>query len=369
MLKPKILNRNHLHKTVLAFITFVLLITLFSGCGKRKPPLPPKERVTQRVDIKGVQQGNQVILRWTMPARNAVEGNTLNIDRIDVYRLIEKLSAPLSLSEDDFVSQSTLIKSIPVSNGDFSFSEITYTDILEFSGQPARLRYAIRFVNSSGQKASFSNFLLIQPQSAISENPKNLIGTYSQSAINLEWEKPQLNVDGTQPANILGYNIYRREGNDGEAKVLNKIPFKDTNFSDQFFDFDTSYSYFVRTVSSGNNGEPIESLNSNIYIVKPTDKFPPNFPEAITIAAAPNVISIFFAANIEKDIAGYKIYRSDDSSVPKENWELITQEIIKNNSYTDSKVEPGKTYFYYITAVDKFGNESQPSEIVNETAL
>lgn len=369
MLKQKKLNKNRLHKTGLAFITLALLIILYGGCGKRKPPLPPNERVSQRVEIKGVQQGNQVILNWTMPARNAAESNTLNIDRIDVYRLIEPLSAPLSLSEEDFASRSTLIKSIPVSADDFAFSKITYTDTLEFSGQAARLRYAIRFVNSSGQKAAFSNFLLIQPESRIAENPTNLNGIYSQDAIVLNWEKPQANVDGTQPANILGYNIYRRTGNDADAKILNKTPLKDTNYSDEFFEFGTDYSYFVRTVSLGNDGAPIESLSSNTFDVKPSDTFAPTPPNAITIAAAPNVISIFFAANIEKDIAGYKIYRSTDKQIPKENWELLTTELLKNNTFADSKVEAGKTYYYYLSAVDKFGNESEPSEIVSETAL
>ena len=41
------------------------------SCGKRKPPLPPKERVLQNVEITGFQRGNQVILSWKMPARNA----------------------------------------------------------------------------------------------------------------------------------------------------------------------------------------------------------------------------------------------------------------------------------------------------------
>ena len=369
MLKLKKLSQNRLHKAWLAFITIALLMSLIGGCGKRKPPLPPKERVSQRVEIKGVQQGNQVILSWIMPARNAGEGNTLNIDRIDVYRLIEPLTAPLSLSEEDFASRSTLIKSIPVTDEDFSFTKLTYTDALEFSGQAARLRYAIRFVNSSGQKAAFSNFLLIQPQSRIAENPTNLSGTFSQDSIELNWEKPQTNVDGTQPANILGYNIYRRAGSDADAKILNKTPLRDTNYTDEFFEFVTNYSYFVRTVSLGSDGAPIESLSSNTFNVKPADTFAPTSPNAITIAAAPNVISIFFAANIEKDIAGYGIYRSTDKEIPLENWELLTPEILKNNTFSDSKVEAGKTYYYYLIAVDKFGNESQPSEVVSETAL
>ena len=49
-------------KAPLALIAVVSLIGL--SCGKRKPPLPPKERVSQRVEISGFQRGNQVILSF-----------------------------------------------------------------------------------------------------------------------------------------------------------------------------------------------------------------------------------------------------------------------------------------------------------------
>lgn len=369
MLNQETLNRSLLHKAGTALITFALLIFLNVGCGKRKPPLPPTERVSQRVEIKGFQQGRQVILSWTMPARNAGEDNTLNIDRIDIYRLIEALDTPLSLSEEDFASRSTLIKSIPITDNEFSLKILIYTDTLEFSGQAARIRYAIRFVNNSGQKAAFSNFLLIQPESRIAENPTNLIGSYIQDAIVLKWEKPRSNVDGTQPANILGYNLYRRTGNEADAKILNSAPLKNTDYSDEFFEFGSQYTYFVRSVSLGINGDPIESSSSNAVEIKPLDTFAPNPPNAITVASAPNVISIFFAANVEKDIAGYKIYRTTDAQIPMENWELLTPEILKVNTFSDSKVEAGKSYYYYLIAVDKFGNESNPSETVSEIAL
>ena len=91
-------------------------------------------------------------------------------------------------------------------------------------------------------------------------------------------------------------------------------------------------------------------------------------PAAITIAAAPGTISIFFAANSEPDIAGYKIFRSDDSAMPKSSWTILTKEPSPNNTFQDSNIKSGKKYFYFVTAVDKFGNESLPSEVVSETA-
>ena len=79
-------------------------------------------------------------------------------------------------------------------------------------------------------------------------------------------------------------------------------------------------------------------------------------------------ISIFFAVNPEKDIAGYKIYRSTDPSLEKSKWTLLTPQLLTSNTFQDKSVESGKTYYYYLTATDSSGNVSQPSEVVSEQA-
>src|SRR6186997_3256403 len=118
-------------KAPLALIAVVSLMGL--SCGKRKPPLPPKERVEQRVEISGFQRGNQVILSWKMPARNAPQGNTLHIDRADIYRLAEPLSSPQGLSEGEFASRSTLIATLNIGDDDFAMKTLNYADTLQFA--------------------------------------------------------------------------------------------------------------------------------------------------------------------------------------------------------------------------------------------
>jgi predicted phage tail protein len=353
-------------KATLAFIFFALLIGL--SCGKRKPPLPPVEKTTQRADISGVQRGNIITLSWNLPAQNTPSGNTLNISRADVYRLAESLTAPLTLSEEEFASRSTLISTLPVSARDFQRGQITFADTLQFTGQPARLRYAVRFVNAAGQKAVFSNFLLIEPTTKVAGIPTQLAAQVSGNGILLAWNAPKENVDGSTPANIIGYNVYRVSSADDSATVLNKTPLTENKFNDQSFDFGADYKYFVRTVSLGGGGEPLESLDSNIIELKPKDTFAPRPPSAITIAAAPGNLSIFFAANTERDLAGYQVYRSNSSDQPLSDWTLLTKELLTTNTYRDTNVQSGKTYFYYLTAVDKNGNVSEASEKISEIA-
>jgi fibronectin type 3 domain-containing protein len=108
-------------------------------------------------------------------------------------------------------------------------------------------------------------------------------------------------------------------------------------------------------------------LNSNSVEVAPVDIYPPSAPSGVSIAPAPGRLSLFFAANSEPDIAGYLIYRSTDPNQPKP-WTLLTQTMLTKTTFTDENVDPGKTYYYYIIAVDTAGNKSQPSEVVSETA-
>ncbi|MEQ1921177.1 MAG: hypothetical protein ABL952_01595 [Pyrinomonadaceae bacterium] len=337
------------------------------GCGKRGAPVPPKERVLQRVEISGFQRGNQVILTWQMPVSNAPVGNVQNISRADIYRLAEPVNSPQALSEEEFANRSSLITAMPISDSDFGNKMLQFKDTLQFAGQAARLRYAIRFVNSSGQKAAFSNSLLIEPASKIANGPASLLAEASQDAVLLKWQAPTSNIDGSQPVSVLGYNVYRSNSEKEPANLLNKTPITTTSFDDEFFDFSKDYYYFVRAVSVGVQAEPVESVESNILKFKAIDSFAPSAPSAITVAAAPNAISIFFAVNPEKDIAGYRIYRSINKDRAKDKWELLTPQLLQTNTYQDTKVESGKTYYYYITATDKTGNVSSLSDVVSET--
>ncbi len=94
-------------------------------------------------------------------------------------------------------------------------------------------------------------------------------------------------------------------------------------YEDEFFEFNKDCYYFVRAVSVG--------------------------------------------TQIEKDIAGYKIYRTTDPTLPQPDWQLLTPDLLKTNTFQDTRVESGKTYYYYLTATDTAGNVSEMSQVVSET--
>ncbi len=352
-------------------IALALLIVV-AGCGRRRPPLPPVERVQQRTELlSGVQRGNQVILSWPAPLRNAPDKSVQSIRRIDVYRLAERPTAPLPLTEEEFAARSTLVGSVIYDQIRDATDTITYTDTLGLAGEPARLRYAVRYVNAAGQRAAFSNFLLIEPSARIAQ-PPTLVATgkeINETSIIINWQPPAANIDGSTPVNVLGYNLYRAdESQTGSSQTpINSALISGTQYTDQSFQFGENYTYIVRSVSLGTGGAQVESLNSNILSVSPRDIFAPSPPASLTIAAAPGRLSIFFPANPEPDIAGYNIYRSTDQDLPKERWTKLSPALLTRTTFQDENVESGKRYYYYLTATDQAGNVSQPSEVVSET--
>ena len=342
-------------------------------CGKRRPPLPPVERIPQRTEsLSGAQRGNQVILSWPAPQRNAAEGSVQSIRRVDVYRVAEKPNSPLPMTEDEFAARATLIGSVGYDEIKRASDSLTYTDTLELAGVPARLRYAVRYVNAAGQSAAFSNFYLMEPAPKVA-GPPTIIKTgneYSETANTITWEAPKTNIDGSTPVNLLGFNIYRSDASKPQTRLslLNQEPVTATQYQDRSFKFGDKYVYVLRSVSLGTEGKPIESLDSNRFPLAPLDIYPPAAPENLTIGSSPGKLSIFWVANTEPDLAGYYLYRSTDPNLPKEKWLKLTSALYTKTTFADENVETGKTYYYYVVAVDTAGNKSPPSEVAADAA-
>ena len=355
---------------ILFAILFGVLAT--AACGKRRPPLPPIERVQQRTELlSGAQQGNEVILSWPAPTRNAPDSSVQSIRRIDVYRLAEKPGAPLALTEDEFAARATLVGSLTFQQIQTAGDTLTYRDPLELAGQPTRLRYALRYVNASGQRAAFSNFLTIEPAARIAQAPTlSSDPKLTEDAITLTWQAPAANIDGSTPVNVLGYNVYRLEESQTEPSQvpINSALVSGTEYADKNFQFGNNYRYVVRAVSLGTGGGQVESLNSNAVPITARDTFPPAQPERPSIAPDPSFgrLAIFFAPNKESDLAGYNLFRSTDPNLPKDQWTKLNQSLLTRTTYQDDRVESGKTYYYYLTAVDQVGNVSPPSEVTSE---
>ena len=69
----------------------------------------------------------------------------------------------------------------------------------------------------------------------------------NEAQIEIAWDRPGANVNETAPANVAGYNIYRREGE--SVYRINPEPLLEPRYVDRNFQFGSSYQYTVRSLS------------------------------------------------------------------------------------------------------------------------
>ena len=176
-------------------------------------------------------------------------------------------------------------------------------------------------------------------------------------------------MNETSPANVVGYNIYRRQ--EGSFDKVNVDPLLEPRFVDRNFQFGAKYQYVVRSLSfkpgSASLSESIESDDSPSLDHMPKDTFPPTPPKPLTIASINSMVSIFWPLNAEPDVIGYNIYRNEDENAAPDKWVKLNPELHRTASFRDERAQVGKKYFYQITAIDAYGNESARSETVSET--
>ena len=354
------------HKKVA--LNFLLLLIasmlLFSACGKIGDPLPPIPKAPLIVtDLTATQQGTNIIVNF--PVNKATLTDKLK--RVDIYRATENIDDPQGLTVDDFMIRAALIESLNVNQLPGNTSQVSFTDPIDFktTNERTRFRYAVRLVNLDDRPADLSNYGMVAPLSLVAEAPTGLSFTVTQKELKINWQAPKANLNGSQPANVLGYNLYRK--NETEVIKVNKTPLLQPTLIETQFQFNAKYQYFVRTLSLPRTGAPasevIESNSSEILTVIPKDTFPPTAPGSITIASRGGLVSIFWPASSEPDVIGYNVYRSDDEKV----WTKITARPITTITFSDKQVKANQKYFYQITAVDNAGNESPRSETLSET--
>ncbi|MBN1414637.1 MAG: T9SS type A sorting domain-containing protein [Bacteroidales bacterium] len=88
---------------------------------------------------------------------------------------------------------------------------------------------------------------------------------------------------------------------------------------------------------------------------------PPIPPYNLTAKDLNDTVKLTWDNNIEPDLAGYNLYRSE---VTEGNFIRLNDTLIFANAYVDSVVTNDVSYFYKVTAVDTLGNESRDSDVI-----
>ena len=155
------------------------------------------------------------------------------------------------------------------------------------------------------------------------------------------------------------YRVYRRGGADANASPIQEID--RTEFTDPSAAYGTTYYYSIEAYQTGGDIHATSARSAEVKIT-PEDKFPPPVPSGLAAVVSTGSIELVWEPSAAADLAGYRIYRAaGEGSFQK------LAETREAPSYSDSKIEPGKSYRYAVTAFDQAGNESAMSAPVAAT--
>ena len=152
---------------------------------------------------------------------------------------------------------------------------------------------------------------------------------------------------------IVYYHIYRSV--DGGKKYTHSAKRKgETRYTDERLKDGAEYHYKIQAEDSDN------LLSDFSDVITVTTKHKPKKPGGLTVKTEGGAITISWTANSEKDIDHYVIHERGLFT----NTQVSTA---MSTSVTISHLAQGKKKDYLITAVDKDGLESEPSDAITIT--
>jgi len=165
---------------------------------------------------------------------------------------------------------------------------------------------------------------------------------------------------------LAGYRVYRAENSSNPESFNMVADTTVTSYTDLGLNYNSVYYYSV----SAYDVRDIESNRSDPISGKPLNTQAPSVPSNLK-AVGHNItnpfIRLVWTPNVESDLGGYYIYRSENASFPISPSALIDS--TSESVLIDENVEVNKMYYYRITAFDKGNWESLPTGIVGDVPL
>lgn len=348
----------------------ILLLLFFSGCGKKGPLLPPVKKIPKAAEAVRIhQKGSTAVLTWRNPTAY-IDGSPLeSLGKIEIYAAQNPIEeSPSGIPEGLFREKARLLETILQDALDeYDYPENPALQYFSYSFTPddinkTVLAFSVKAYDHRGKASDFSSPVSLAP-ATVARSPKTPQAYTETEGVVLTWKAPDENINGTAPALVQGYNIYKKMEEDGHINRLNLNPVPEMEFRDTEIEWGQTYTYWIRAAVSDSSLYP-ESEDSESVTVTPRDIFPPDPPEGLTALAGSDFVALSWREPRISDLQGYRIWRRKKGI---EKYAVVTPEPIRETNYMDRTVESGIQYQYRITAMDTAGNESGRSEAVTVT--
>ena len=211
--------------------------------------------------------------------------------------------------------------------------------------------YRVAAIDDDGLEGRQSTAAFGLPKDTTPPPPvTNLQAKVEKHIVELNW-KPQMTTD------LDGYYVYRAEEKDNPFRLVGPpikkeiTSFVDSGFAKRGLYPGRTYYYYVSQVDVALNESPRELVE-----VKIPDDEPPSPPPSIYCKNNDDgSVEVIWPVSLTPDLAKYRVYRQEEGQEV-----LLRKEVPRDtNNYLDKEVAKGKRYFYYVSAVDSVGNESE----------
>ncbi len=320
-----------------------ILILCLLGCGKKGPPLTPVRRDSEILEyFRALPVRGGVMLEWKEAALlpPPPEGAW---ERYRLYRQEE------GGAFGEIASRKA---------GGTGGAVHRHLDLGPAAG--SRPRYRLKLLASGGRAA----------YTAPTASPETGSAPPSMGAPAVEPLDGRLRIIWQPPADGLGsgitraYNVFRREasGSYHLERPVNAGSLSGAEAVDGGLVNGRTYCYAVTVLQERGGALLGESTLSPETCAAPRDMTAPAAPTGLNAAKVGDLVSLSWAENVERDVAGYHVYRMTDAQPAAR----LTREPVRGTIFSDRAVPPAQVVRYRVTAVDGWDppNESAPSETV-----
>ena len=361
------------------FLVIAAMCLLAAGCGVPGEPVPPSPPIPTAIkDLTAKQLGDGVALSFTLPSKSTLGDRLTQTPTMEVFRGRRQSDGTpdmRSFRQVNVVPGAVLAGYVRQGTVEF-VDAVSPKEIAQDPGQ--LVVYSVRTRVSERKISADSNFVQVNLY-PVPARIEKIDLEETERSLRLKWSAPTQTSGGAPLPAINEYRVYRGELDPASAanaqtdihSAVWKLPLlliaapKEPEYQDKGFDYGKTYAYVVRTVVT-EEGVTRESGDSAAVVVTPKDTFPPEAPRDVVAAVLPggaagaSVVDLSWSLNVETDLAGYRIYRSESEGT---RGSALGPELLQTPAYRDMTAQSGHKYWYTVTAVDQAGNESGGSAV------
>ncbi len=369
----------------IALLTFLLLTILIPHQGWGDNPdmfLLPEEEGVYVYHAKQLPSGHGFyVYRQDSPGDTFIQ---LNDEPIQGARRADELRSVLGARYDQvlrFFDEETagaLFLALRTQTVERDFATMLYPEVASALGrlyidetapQGREVTYRIAFVDGTGNTTEevYERSVLVEPTDLAS--PVITDVENEGRRVTIHWEYPASGPDDTDY--VIQFYLFRIDQQTGDYQLLmDDVLIRNRSQEEYFISFESpvinkTEQYVITAVNFADRQSP----PSEVYEYELIDNVPPlpvqNLDSRVT---QEQWVSLTWDRHAESDVTGYHVYRSTDMN---EDFDRVNAEALSadQTDYLDTTVVGGTAYYYYVTALDRSGNESSMGDLMMAQVL